>query len=261
MTPISWGIVAAMLIYVLVTLYNINVRQRHEMEAGDDLPVPVEEEHTSSYVYVDRSAEAELPPPVMPEESLRQAEDYDMDEIDQSVETKTETVEEHAPLPVIKEMIPETENIDLDCFMFFKGARILVAEDNLVNQKIIQNVLRRSGMQIDIAENGEVALEYLFKEHRKYDLVLMDISMPVMDGITATKIIRRASRFTGLPIIAFTAFSLGDEIETMFKAGANAYLTKPLDIKQLYTVFSLFIGNVNRGLSVEKMLQMQGLDT
>ena len=161
---------------------------------------------------------------------------------------------------IYTKLIPESENIDLDCFTYFKGMRLLVVEDNRINQKIIQNVLKHSGIIIDIANNGKEALEYLFSEHRDYDLILMDISMPVLDGIETTKMVRHVHQLDHVPIITFTAFSLGSEIQAMFEAGANAYLTKPLNVNQLYTVFTLFVGNVNRGLSLEKMLEIQGLD-
>ena len=161
---------------------------------------------------------------------------------------------------IYTKLIPESENIDLDCFTYFKGMRLLVVEDNLINQKIVQNVLKHSGIIIDIANNGKEALEYLFTEHRDYDLILMDISMPVLDGIETTKMIRHVQQLDHIPIVTFTAFSLGPEIQAMFEAGANAYLTKPLNVNQLYTVFTLFVGNVNRGLSLEKMLEIQGLD-
>jgi CheY-like chemotaxis protein len=197
----------------------------------------------------------EQPPSVIPEDSLAQAEAYEI--TDEVVETS------HADTPpplVVTEMIPETEHIDLDCFGYFKGAKLLVVEDNILNRKIIGNVLKQSGIEIDMAENGEVALDLLFTKKKEYDMVLMDISMPVMDGIMTTRVIRRAPQFNSLPIVTFTAFSLGPEIDAMFEAGANAYLVKPLNIKQLYTVFSLFMGNVNRGLSLKKMLEIQGLD-
>ena len=171
--------------------------------------------------------------------------------------TQKKTVQK---LHVYTKLIPESENIDLDCFTYFKGMRLLVVEDNLINQKIVQNVLKHSGIIIDIANNGKEALEYLFTEHRDYDLILMDISMPVLDGIETTKMIRQVHQLDHIPIVTFTAFSLGPEIQAMFEAGANAYLTKPLNVNQLYTVFTLFVGNVNRGLSLEKMLEIQGLD-
>ncbi len=165
-----------------------------------------------------------------------------------------------AALTVYRDEIPDTEHIDTDCFAFFKGARVLLVEDNPINQKIVQKVLRHSGILLDIAENGKKALEKLYDEGERYDLVLMDISMPEMDGFETTRKIRGDRRFDTMPIVTFTAFNLGPEIEKMFSLGANAYLTKPLNIHKLYTVFSLFIGNVNRGLSLEKMLEIQGLN-
>jgi len=241
----TWIVLAVVLLYVMKTLYDVNVRRKEEEE---DENIETVQEEIRSLSPVD------TPAPVKLEDSFRKAKEYVLNEKESDESPDT------APLLVVKDLIPETEHIDIDCFVYFKGARLLVVEDNLLNQRIITSVLKQSGMEIDIAENGQIALEYLLKEHRKYDLVLMDISMPVMDGITATSIIRRAKRFNNLPIIAFTAFSLGDEILAMFDAGANAYLTKPLNVAQLYTVFMLFIGSVNRGLPLKKRLEIQGLD-
>jgi len=244
MGMVSWIVLAAVMLYVAKTLYEVNTygkdKEYESLEKQQEkiLSVPID-----------------APAPVTLEESLKQADAYVLDE------KEPDTPSEKKPLLVVKDLIPETEHIDLDCFTYFKGARLLIVEDNMLNQKIITNVLKQSGIEMDIAENGQVALDYLLKEHRQYDMVLMDISMPVMDGITATKIIRRAKRFDHLPIVAFTAFSLGDEISAMFDVGANAYLTKPLNIAQLYTVFTLFIGTVkDRGVSLEKRLEIQGLD-
>jgi len=238
----------AVVLYVLKTLYDINVRAKRKNPSSPQVKVrklPKEE----------IPAPQEVPPAVTPQTSLRLGEEYKIEE------KHLKNTADITPPLVVTELIPEAENIDLDCFTYFKGARLLVVEDNIVNQKILLSILKQSGIEIDIAENGQIALDYLFKENREYDMVLMDISMPEMDGITATKIIRRSSQFTGMPVVAFTAFSLGSEIKAMFEAGANAYLTKPLNINQLYTVFSLFMGNVDRGLSMEKMLEIQGLDT
>jgi CheY-like chemotaxis protein len=247
----SWILLAIVLLYVGKTLYDVNLRNKEE-EEFDTFEEIIEDETDEEEIISDT---LDTPPPVTLEDSFKKAEEYVLDE------KESEHASDEAPLLVVKDLIPETENIDLDCFVYFKGAKLLLVEDNLLNQRIVTSVLKQSGMEIDIAENGEIALEYLLGEHREYDLVLMDISMPVMDGITATSIIRRAKRFNRLPIIAFTAFSLGDEISAMFDAGVNAYLTKPLNVAQLYTVFMLFIGSVNRGLSLQKRLEMLGLDT
>jgi CheY-like chemotaxis protein len=155
--------------------------------------------------------------------------------------------------------IPETENIDTDCFGFFQGASILIVEDNMINQKILLSVMKKAGIHADVANNGQEALDMLAKK-KHYDLIIMDISMPVMDGIDATMRIRQNPENDEIPIVTFTAFNLGPEIKRMFEAGANAYMTKPLNIKQLYTVFSLFVGSPKQDMHFDQILEVHGLD-
>jgi len=109
--------------------------------------------------------------------------------------------------------------------------RILLAEDNAVNQKVTATVLRRRGHQVDVVDNGQLAVEAV--RERAYDLVLMDVSMPVMDGLTATREIRALSGAGSLPILALTAHALDEERERGIEAGMNAYLTKPIRGRQL----------------------------
>ena len=163
-------------------------------------------------------------------------------------------------LLVFKEAIGESQNIDLDCFTYFKGSRLLIVEDNLINQKIIVSVLKKSGIEIEIANNGQEALDILFVEQKMFDIVLMDISMPVMDGLIATQRIREREAYDKMPIITFTAFAMGSEIEQMFDAGCNAYLTKPLNIKKLYHAFSMFLRPSHREVSLQKSIEIEGLD-
>ena len=183
-------------------------------------------------------------------------------------ETMTEAVQENilpemdeeGTLLVYKEPIDEMPNIDIDCFTYFKGAKLLIVEDNLINQKIIVSVLKKSGMDIDIANNGQEALDLLFIERKRYDIVLMDISMPIMDGLIATERIRERSEFDMMPIVTFTAFAMGTEIEQMFNVGGNAYLTKPLNIKKLYSIFNMFLTQEEREVSLQKTIEIEGLD-
>jgi CheY-like chemotaxis protein len=176
------------------------------------------------------------------------------------VSTREDFNENNGPLLVHNEPIDEAQNIDIDCFTYFKGARLLIVEDNLINQKIIVSVLKKSGMEIEIANNGQEALDILFIEKKVFDIILMDISMPVMDGLIATKRIREKIEYDRVPIITFTAFAMGAEIEEMFEAGCNAYLTKPLNIKKLYNVFNLFLSQINREVSLQKAIAIEGLD-
>jgi len=163
-------------------------------------------------------------------------------------------------IQVVREAIEESENIDIECFTYFKGAKLLIVEDNMINQKIIVSVLKQSGMQIEIANNGQEALDLLFKENNEFDIVLMDISMPVMDGFMTTHEIRARSEYDSMPIITFTAFAMGSEIDEMFDAGANAFITKPLNVKKLYNVFYMFLAQTKREVSIQQEIQIEGLD-
>ncbi len=113
-----------------------------------------------------------------------------------------------------------------------QGARILLVEDNRLNQEVAVYFLRRVGVEADIASNGAEALECL--ERGRYDAVLMDCQMPVMDGYEATRRIRAIPRFSQLPIIAMTANAREGDRQRSLRAGMNAHLSKPIDVDALY---------------------------
>ncbi|WP_428229568.1 ATP-binding protein [Flavobacterium sp.] len=102
--------------------------------------------------------------------------------------------------------------------------KILLCEDNTLNQKLVRSVIANFGFELDITENGETGIEYLLKN--KYDLILMDLQMPVRDGYQTTQYIRNELKLS-IPIIAMTAHSLVGEQERCFKEGMNAYVPKP----------------------------------
>lgn len=130
-------------------------------------------------------------------------------------------------------------------FADFKGMRLLIVEDDVINQKVLTNLLKESGIELTLADNGWKAVNIIKENNRPFDLVLMDINMPIMDGYTATQMIRTDEMYDSLPIVAFTALALEDEREKIFESGMNAFLTKPLDIGRLYTAFSLFYDTKN----------------
>ncbi len=144
-------------------------------------------------------------------------------------------------LPVIKEDIPDLPVVKREHFSKFKGKKILIAEDNKINQKMLGAILSTSGMDIVFADNGKVALENLSKG-LKCDLILMDIEMPEVDGIAATKTIRRSKHFSRLPIVALTSSTNSEDIDRILDAGMNAYLFKPVVLGKLYNVFRVFMG-------------------
>ncbi|HTI92147.1 MAG TPA: ATP-binding protein [Puia sp.] len=112
------------------------------------------------------------------------------------------------------------------------GKRFLVAEDNEVNQQLVDHVLKRGGGTVQLVGNGEEALQYL-RQGESYDLIIMDLQMPVMDGYEATRSIRQDLELT-IPIIAMTATALVGEQLRCFDAGMNDYMTKPFEFTELY---------------------------
>ncbi|MEJ0005074.1 MAG: response regulator [Steroidobacteraceae bacterium] len=109
---------------------------------------------------------------------------------------------------------------------YYRG-RVLVAEDNIVNQQLTRRLLERLGCKVELADNGLRAVEFCARTH--IDLVLMDVQMPIMDGLTATREIRRTEAAgRRVPILALTASAMTDEIERYLAAGMDGLLTKPL---------------------------------
>ncbi len=120
---------------------------------------------------------------------------------------------------------------------FGDGTEILVAEDQLINRKVITQFLERKGWSVEVVENGRQAVETLEKHPRRFSLVLMDVQMPVMDGFEATKKIRideETKRKIHIPIIAMTAHAMKGDKEQCIAAGMDNYLSKPVNPEELY---------------------------
>jgi two-component system, sensor histidine kinase len=116
------------------------------------------------------------------------------------------------------------------------AARVLLVEDNLVNQKVVMAILRKHGFHIDVANDGREALAKLETSGGDYHLVLMDIQMPVLDGLETTRAIRRDPRWQNLPIIAMTAHAMNGDRERCLQAGMNAYISKPVQPAHLVSM-------------------------
>ncbi|MFA6294109.1 MAG: response regulator, partial [Victivallales bacterium] len=120
------------------------------------------------------------------------------------------------------------------------GARILLAEDNEINQQIALELLEGVGARMTVANNGREALEKLCQEPTGYDLVLMDLQMPEMDGYQATAKIRSDARFANLPIIAMTAHATNEEKQRCLASGMNDHVSKPIDPAALFETVSRY---------------------
>jgi two-component system, sensor histidine kinase and response regulator len=122
---------------------------------------------------------------------------------------------------------------------------ILLAEDNAVNQKLATRMLERMGHTVTVASNGKKVLECL--EHEKFDLILMDVQMPEMDGFEATKAVRDLEKATGehIPIVAMTAYAMKGDKEKCLDVGMDDYVAKPIDAQGLFETIENLLGTPN----------------
>ena len=136
-------------------------------------------------------------------------------------------------------------SVDVAGLRQLAGARILLVEDNEINQQVAKEILEQAGLVVEIAENGRVGVESVTSG--EYDLVLMDVQMPEMDGIEATRRIRALadeldqSRFRDLPIVAMTANAMAGDRENSIAAGMNDHVNKPIDPNELFTALTTWI--------------------
>jgi PAS domain S-box-containing protein len=131
------------------------------------------------------------------------------------------------------------------------GARVLLAEDNVINQEVATKILEDVEVVVEVAADGKQAVDAVVKSLASkggaYDAVLMDMQMPVMDGYEATRVLRRDARLRKLPIIAMTAHAMQGDREKCLEAGANDYVTKPIDPDKLFSALAKWIEPKDRG--------------
>ncbi|MDD1621661.1 MAG: ATP-binding protein, partial [Methylococcaceae bacterium] len=136
------------------------------------------------------------------------------------------------------------QQFDLGKLQAIRGARVLLVEDNEINRIVALELLAEARLQVDVAENGERALEKLATN--RYDCVLMDVQMPVMDGCRATQVLRTMEGCTQVPVIAMTANAMNDDRNQCFEAGMNDFIAKPILPKILYEMLLKWIKPVRQ---------------
>ena len=136
----------------------------------------------------------------------------------------------------------DEEQTEYQAKVSFRDVRVLVADDQPLNQAIVKEMLEQVGIEVDLVDNGQLALERLSglpAEH--YDAVLMDIQMPVMDGIAATEALRRKPGLGALPVIALSAYTMAHERKRFFSAGMNDHIGKPFQAADLYATLARWV--------------------
>jgi len=139
-------------------------------------------------------------------------------------------------------MVEELAAVD---YTLLHGARVLLAEDNEINQEVARGILNMVNLVVDVANNGQEAVDAL--KAKTYDAVLMDVQMPVLDGYAATQAIRESGAdYKAIPIIAMTAHAMAGDREKSLEAGMTDYVTKPIDPDQLYNTLIKWIEPADR---------------
>ena len=133
---------------------------------------------------------------------------------------------EPAPLPALTANLPA---LSMDAF---KGLKVLVAEDEPVNQLVTSETLMQLGFEVDVVDNGADAVERALAGN--YVLVLMDVHMPVMDGLQATRLIRQWPNKQALPIVAMTASAFDDDRKRCLDAGMDEHISKPIEMASFH---------------------------
>lgn len=164
----------------------------------------------------------------------------------QSQESETSLVDSFPPIPVATPApapilsISEDESSEPGNSISVQGCNVLLVDDDLRNTFALSKVLKKQGMIVTLADNGQMALEKLYAND-DIDIVLMDIMMPVMDGYEAMTQIRQNDKYSALPIIALTAKAMQEDRRKCVEAGASDYLTKPVDVDKLVAMMKVWL--------------------
>jgi CheY-like chemotaxis protein len=120
------------------------------------------------------------------------------------------------------------------------GTRVLLVDDNAINRELAMDLLKRAGIVVSVACDGQEALDMLARQ--RFDGVLMDCQMPVMDGYAATRALRQRPELKGLPVIAMTANTMVGDREKVLEAGMNDHIAKPIKIDEMFATLARWIG-------------------
>ncbi len=252
------ALLVVILIYIMIkkrsskTGESIDMSESSEELSQIEIDEPKEEateDVTDEYDNIEENIVEEKPEAVVeaeeePEDEFNGKEEGSFGDIPQ--QRKADTTPTIEPTHKIKKRdVPPHDKITKDNFKEFAGERILVAEDNLINQKVINGLLADSGIEITIADDGQDALDVLAKDSN-YLLVLMDAHMPRVDGFEATRQIRANPDYDHILVVALSGDTAADDIKKMTEAGMSEHLEKPLRMEALYDIFYAYTGTESK---------------
>ena len=244
------ALLVVVLIYIMIKKRSSKTDKSIDMdESSEELSqIEIDEpqkEIVDEYDDTEESIAQEEPEAVVeteeePEDEFNGKEEGSFGDVPQ--QRKSDTVPPIQPKHQIKKRtVPPHDKITKDNFKEFTGEKILVAEDNLINQKVIKGLLADSGIEITIADDGQEALDILEKDSN-YLLVLMDAHMPRVDGFEATRQIRANSEYDHILVVALSGDTASDDIKKMTEAGMSEHLEKPLRMEALYDILYAYTG-------------------
>jgi CheY-like chemotaxis protein len=235
-------IIAAVAIVFILVVYFILKRSsipqtRSNKSKKNDIPeVTVQEK-------IKTVPEIKEEPKIEPLQEIRL---YGKEEGDFGVVTPDHEIEDSASRrksdkTIQKRPVPQHENITKQSFSEFAGERILVAEDNPINQKVLAGLLAGSGIELVMANDGQEALDIL-QNDTNFVMILMDANMPRVDGFQATRSIRANPKYDDIVVVALSGDTATDDIQKMKDAGMSEQLAKPLRMESLYKIMYAYTG-------------------
>jgi len=250
-------IIAGVLLILLLVVYLL-IKSKISKNSGDKIKSSqkeLEEIKVPKVEPFNKVIEEEKVPTSDIENSLVGTEEGDFGEDDIVLEEKTIATKDIQKKTIKKRDVPQHDKITKQNFEEFSGERILVAEDNLINQKVLTGLLAGSGIEIIIANDGQEALDILENDD-DFLMILMDAHMPRVDGFEATKIIRKNPKYDHILVVALSGDTAPDDIEKMKQAGMSEHLEKPLRMETFYDLLYAYTGESDNDTNSDEYIEI-----
>lgn len=234
-------IIAAIIIITAFIIFLIVKRQKKKVQVSEDSQEKIEEiepkaSPTTQEEIIPEEPKHEIIEDIYDELQGSEEGDFGVEEVEEASSDETTTQ------PIHKRDVPPHGKIKKQDFAEFSGLRIMIAEDNLINQKVINGLLADSGIELVIANDGQEALDILEKDD-DFLMILMDAHMPRVDGFEATRAIRANPKYDHILVVALSGDTAADDIAKMSAAGMAEHLEKPLRMDALYDVLYAYSHN------------------